>query len=123
LRTLHNHGEQGHKDGPYDAQEVQIVLDTPATRVHMDDPVPRILTDRALRSSSRDCVVPADASTLGRAAPARVFDPGQVTTLITDAAADQEIVERIRDRGVRAVLAAESDDGASLATPESEPAL
>ena len=46
----------------------------------MNDSIPEILTDRALRHAARACVVLADATKLGTVAPAFVFGLDQVDT-------------------------------------------
>ena len=71
----------------------------------MNDSIPEILTDRALRRAARTCIVLADASKLGTVAPAFVFDLDQVDTLITDADADRGQVAALEARGVHVVVA------------------
>jgi DeoR/GlpR family transcriptional regulator of sugar metabolism len=77
-----------------------------AERGLMNDTIPEILTDRALRRAARTCVVLADSSKLGAVAPAYVFGIDEVDTLVTDAAADPAEVARFEARGVRVVLVA-----------------
>lgn len=71
----------------------------------MNDAIPEILTDRALRRASRACVVLADSSKLGAVAPAYVFGIEEVDTLVTDADADPGQVAALEARGVRVILA------------------
>ena len=71
----------------------------------MNDSIPEILTDRALRHASRDCVVLADATKFRTVAPAFVFGMDQVTTLITDVAATPADIEAVRAAGVDVVVA------------------
>jgi DeoR/GlpR family transcriptional regulator of sugar metabolism len=71
----------------------------------MNDSIPEILTDRALRRASRDCIVLADATKFRSVAPAFVFDVEQVTTLITDAGVDPGDVTALRSRGIEVVIA------------------
>jgi DeoR/GlpR family transcriptional regulator of sugar metabolism len=71
----------------------------------MNDSIPEILTDRALRRSSRTCVVLADSSKFRTVAPAFVFDIDQVTTVITDDGASPTDVAELRGRGVEVVVA------------------
>lgn len=71
----------------------------------MNDSIPEILTDRALRHAARDCVLLADASKFQTVAPAFVFDVVEVTTLITDDAASTADVDAVRARGVDVVIA------------------
>ena len=71
----------------------------------MNDSIPEILTDRALRHASRDCVVLADATKFRTVAPAFVFDIDEVTTLITDSGVDPGDAAALRSRGVEVVVA------------------
>lgn len=71
----------------------------------MNDSIPEILTDRALRRAARTCVVLADASKLGSVAPAYVFGLDQVDTIVTDAGADRDVVAAFEAGGVRVVVA------------------
>jgi DeoR/GlpR family transcriptional regulator of sugar metabolism len=77
----------------------------------MNDTIPEILTDRALRRAARDCIVLADSSKLGGVAPAFVFGVDEVDTVVTDAEADPAEVDALRGRGIRVVLAAPPDRG------------
>jgi DeoR/GlpR family transcriptional regulator of sugar metabolism len=70
----------------------------------MNDSIPEILTDRALRRASRDCIVLADSSKFRTVAPAFVFDIDQVTTLVTDSGVRAEDAAALRDRGVEVVI-------------------
>ena len=72
----------------------------------MNDSIPEILTDRALRRAARTCVVLADSSKLGAVAPAFVFGIDEVDILVTDAEADAGELAALSARGVRVVLAA-----------------
>lgn len=71
----------------------------------MNDSIPEILTDRALRRAARDCVVLADATKFQTVAPAFVFDIAQVTTLITDDSVAPSDVAALRAHGVEVVIA------------------
>lgn len=76
-----------------------------AERGLMNDSIPEILTDRALRRAARTCIVLADSSKLGAVAPAYVFGIDEVDVLVTDADADPAEVAALEARGVRVVLA------------------
>jgi DeoR/GlpR family transcriptional regulator of sugar metabolism len=71
----------------------------------MNDSIPEILTDRALRRSARSCVVLADASKFSGVSPAFVFGLKEVDTVVTDAGVDPADVVALRARGVRVVVA------------------
>ena len=72
----------------------------------MNDSIPEILTDRALRRAAQACVVLADSSKLGAVAPAFVFGIDQVDTVVSDTDADPGEVAALEARGVRVILAA-----------------
>lgn len=80
----------------------------------MNDSIPEILTDRALRHAARGCVVLADSSKLGTMAPAFVFGLDLVDTLVTDAHAEVGQISAIEAQGVRVIRA--SDTAPSEAT-------
>jgi DeoR/GlpR family transcriptional regulator of sugar metabolism len=71
----------------------------------MNDSIPEILTDRALRRSARSCVVLADSSKFAQVAPAFVFGLEQVDTIVTDSGADPADVVALQARGIRVVVA------------------
>jgi len=71
----------------------------------MNDSVPEILTDRALRNSSRNCVVLADSSKFWQVAPAFVFGLGEVNTVVTDAGVDPADVLSLRSHDIRVIVA------------------
>ena len=71
----------------------------------MNDSVPEILIDRALRRMARSVVVLADASKIEQAAPGFVFGLDEVLTLVTDEGARPETLAAVRRRGVEVVVA------------------
>lgn len=71
----------------------------------MNDSIPEILTDRALRRSARNCVVLADASKFSGVSPAFVFGLTEVDTVVTDSGVDPADVVTLEARGVRVVIA------------------
>ena len=71
----------------------------------MNDSVPEILIDRALRRMARSVVVLADASKFEQAAPGFVFGLEEVRTLVTDDGARPETLAAVRRRGVEVVVA------------------
>jgi DeoR/GlpR family transcriptional regulator of sugar metabolism len=71
----------------------------------MNDTIPEILTDRALRASSRNCVVLADSTKFCGVAPAFVFGLDQVTTVVTDAGVDPADVSSLAAHNVRVIVA------------------
>jgi DeoR/GlpR family transcriptional regulator of sugar metabolism len=71
----------------------------------MNDSIPEILTDRALRQSCRRCVVLADSSKFAQVAPAFVFGIDEVDTVVTDAGVDRADVIALEMRGVQVVVA------------------
>ena len=78
----------------------------------MNDSVPEILIDRALRRMARSVVVLADASKFEQAAPGFVFGLEEVRTLVTDDGARPETLAAVRRRGVEVVVAGVDAAGA-----------
>ncbi len=72
----------------------------------MNDSVPEILTDRALRRMARTCVVLADASKFALVEPGFVFGLEDVDVLVTDSAVAPDILDAVRERGVEVIVAA-----------------
>jgi DeoR/GlpR family transcriptional regulator of sugar metabolism len=70
----------------------------------MNDSVPEILTDRALRRMARSVIVIADASKFERVEPGYVFGLGEVDVLVTDDGLPPATLEAVRASGVRVVL-------------------
>ncbi len=79
----------------------------------MNDSIPEILTDRALRRAARACVVLADSSKLGAVAPAYLFGIDQVDTLVSDTDADPREVAALEGLGIRVILVS-SPEGSLL---------
>jgi DeoR/GlpR family transcriptional regulator of sugar metabolism len=75
----------------------------------MNDSVPEILTDRALRRMARSVIVIADASKFQRVEPGYVFGLGEVDVLVTDDGLSPETLQAVRSTGVRVVLAPTQD--------------
>lgn len=71
----------------------------------MNDSIPEILTDRALRSVSRRVVVLADSSKIGQVASGFVFGIEDVDVLVTDADARDRDVASLEARGIRVIVA------------------
>lgn len=71
----------------------------------LNDHMPEILTDRALRKAARSLVVLADARKFDLVAPAWVFDLAPGDTLVTDARVRPESVRALETRGVRVIVA------------------
>ena len=71
----------------------------------MNDSVPEILSDRALRRMASSVVVLADSSKFGQVAPAYVYGLDDVDTIVTDAGIPAPTVAALRARGVAVVVA------------------
>ena len=82
----------------------------------MNDSVPEILTDRALRRMSRSVVVLADASKFEQVAPGYVFGLDEVDLVITDAGAPAPTLAALRKQGVEVEVAVGPDEDATAAT-------
>jgi DeoR/GlpR family transcriptional regulator of sugar metabolism len=77
----------------------------------MNDSVPEILTDRALRRMARLIVVVADSTKFDQVAPGFVFGLDEVDVLVTDDGVRPEAVAALEERGVRVVVAAAGAPG------------
>ena len=75
----------------------------------MNDSVPEILIDRALRRMARSAVVLADASKFAQVAPGFVFGLDEVDVLVTDDALPAPTAAAVRERGVRVIIAPGED--------------
>ncbi|MEW6224084.1 MAG: DeoR/GlpR family DNA-binding transcription regulator [Chloroflexota bacterium] len=71
----------------------------------MNDSVPEILIDRALRRMARSAVVLADATKFTQAAPGFVFGLDEVDVLVTDDAVPPATLSAVREHGVRVIVA------------------
>ena len=74
----------------------------------MNDSVPEILTDRALRRMARTCTVLADASKFEHVATGYVFGLEEVDTVVTDAAVSLDVLEGLTGMGIRTLIAGEA---------------
>jgi DeoR family transcriptional regulator of aga operon len=74
-------------------------------RGFMNDYMPEIVTDRAVRSMATTIVVMADSTKFDHVAPALVFGFDAVDVIVTDAAINEAIVEELRSKGIRVVVA------------------
>ena len=72
----------------------------------MNDSVPEILTDRALRRMSRSVVVLADASKFEQVAPGYVFGLDEGDVVVTDGGTPAATVGALRGRGIEVEVAA-----------------
>ncbi len=87
----------------------------------MNDSVPEILTDRALRRMARQAIVVADASKFDQVAPGFVFGLEEVDVLVTDDAIRPETVLALTKRGVRVVVATEATPAPPATTVTANP--
>jgi DeoR family transcriptional regulator of aga operon len=71
----------------------------------MNDYMPEILTDRALRSMATSVVVMADSGKFDLVAPALVFGLDQVDAIVTDSNVQAQVVEDLTARGIRVIVA------------------
>ena len=71
----------------------------------MNDSVPEILVDRALRRMARQVVVLADATKFEQAAPGFVFALDEVNVLVTDDGVRPDTLAAVRKRGVEVIVA------------------
>lgn len=71
----------------------------------MNDYIPEVLTDRALRPMATSVVVLADAAKFDLVGPAFVFGLDQVGTIVTDARVRPATVEALERSGIRVLIA------------------
>ena len=71
----------------------------------MNDYMPEILTDRALRSMATSVVVIADSGKFDLVAPALVFGLDGVDVIVTDRGVRPEVVEDLTARDIRVIVA------------------
>jgi DeoR/GlpR family transcriptional regulator of sugar metabolism len=74
----------------------------------MNDSVPEILTDRALRRMARTCTVLADASKFEHVATGYVFGLEEVDTVVTDGSVSPDVIDGLTHLGIRTFVAGES---------------
>lgn len=75
----------------------------------MNDSVPEILIDRALRRMARSVVVLADATKFEQVAPGFVFGLDEIDVLVTDDALEPAVRASLVERGIRVIVAGEED--------------
>jgi DeoR family transcriptional regulator, aga operon transcriptional repressor len=71
----------------------------------MNDYMPEILTDRALRSIATSVVVMADSGKFDLVAPALVFGLDEVDVIVTDSGVRAEVVADLTARDIRVIVA------------------
>jgi DeoR/GlpR family transcriptional regulator of sugar metabolism len=76
----------------------------------MNDSVPEILIDRALRRMARSVVVLADAAKFEQVAPGFVFGLEEVDVLVTDASVGPETLAALRERVAQVIVAPAGPD-------------
>jgi len=72
-----------------------------------NDYLPEVMTDRTIIGMALELIVLADHTKLGKVTSAYIAPVDRISTLVTDPGADPEIVARLRDEGVRVILAEE----------------
>ena len=73
----------------------------------MNDSVPEILSDRAIRRMARSVVVLADSSKFDQVAPGFVFGLEEVDTIVTDPGIQPDTLRTLRGRGVDVLVASD----------------
>jgi DeoR/GlpR family transcriptional regulator of sugar metabolism len=71
----------------------------------MNDYLPEILTDRALRSIATSVVVITASVKFDLVAPALVFDLDQVDVIVTDSGVRAGVIEELAARGIKVIVA------------------
>ncbi|HEX2470386.1 MAG TPA: DeoR/GlpR family DNA-binding transcription regulator [Candidatus Limnocylindrales bacterium] len=83
----------------------------------MNDSVPEILSDRAIRRMARSVVVLADSTKFDQVAPGFVFGFEEIDTIVTDSGIQADTLRALRARGVDVLVASDAaaDPAPSLA--------
>lgn len=71
----------------------------------MNDYMPEIVTDRAVRSMATTIVVMGDSTKFDHVAPALVFGLDEVDVIVTDSGVRAEVVETLTARDIRVIVA------------------
>ncbi len=71
----------------------------------MNDHLPEVMTDRAIIGMAPELILVADHTKFSRKASAIVADFSHVTTFVTDANIDPGILARIKEMGIKVVIA------------------
>jgi DeoR family transcriptional regulator of aga operon len=71
----------------------------------MNDYMPEILTDRALRSMATSVVLIADSGKFDLVAPALVFGLDDIDVIVTDSGVRPEVVANLAARGIQVIVA------------------
>lgn len=66
--------------------------------------LPETMTDRAILKSSREIIVIADHTKIGRAATVLLAPLESIHTLVTDAQASPDFLKEVQDRGIRVII-------------------
>jgi len=74
-----------------------------------NDYLPEVMTDRTIIEMAPELIVVADHTKFGNAASAYVAPVDRITTLVTDAAADAEMLARLEQLGIRVLLAPDQE--------------
>ncbi|MFN3742311.1 MAG: DeoR/GlpR family DNA-binding transcription regulator [Anaerolineales bacterium] len=78
-----------------------ISLEAGLTEFNLED----TLVKQAMVRTAKECIVVADSSKLNRVAFAHIVPLTDIHTLVTDTAADPQILQRLRELGIRIILA------------------
>ena len=76
-----------------------------------NDFLPEVMTDRTIIEMAPELIVVADHTKFGKVASAYVAPVERVTTLVTDVGADPAFLSRLREMGVRVIVAGLSGSG------------
>jgi DeoR/GlpR family transcriptional regulator of sugar metabolism len=70
-----------------------------------NDYLPEVMTDRTIIEMAPELIVVADHTKFGNAASAYVAPVQRITTLVTDAATDQQVLTSFEELGIRILVA------------------
>ena len=70
-----------------------------------NDYLPETMTDRAIINFSSEVILVTDHTKFGKVSTAYVAPVERITTLVTDAEADPAFLSRLREMGIRVIVA------------------
>jgi DeoR/GlpR family transcriptional regulator of sugar metabolism len=74
-----------------------------------NDYLPEVMTDRTIIEMAPELIVVADHTKFGKVASAYVAPVQRITTLVTDAAADPEVLAPLEELGIRVLVAPDEE--------------
>lgn len=86
----------------------KVVMGIPAISLESgltNDYLPEVMTDRAIIDMAQQLILVADHTKFGKVASAYLAPLSRVSILVTDSQTDSEMLDRIREMGIKVILA------------------